>query len=331
MAKEQPLSLQRDIQRKFLWYDVELVDASATIFSGVLTFVALLNGAVVFRRRVGNHDPVLIMRVKHPAGGAGRHDYSYGLLLEAHGTVSDYSGWLLFYDCCGDYSGFAGSQHALAEQEIKEHLEQKTIEIQEVTITKSKLLEVMHGNLLSTTKDVMLASEQTQSKLRDTENKLGAARGLLVELLGMRHYYSAPPGAIKVEWAYERLGQEIDVLVRTKQSLIFVECKKPAITDPLQQVDKLKRKADVLLSGSEFRTEWNSTSDTHLVHAFVTWEQPSSDVLRTLSQSGVEVVVLSKAKAGIGRKTRDRLKTALDADRPGPKTRRSRFLGAISL
>ena len=169
MAKEQPLSLQRDIQRKFLWYDVELVDASATIFSGVLTFVSLLNGAVVFRRRVGNHDPVLIMRVKHPAGGAGRHDYSYGLLLEAHGTVSDYSGWLLFYDCCGDYSGFAGSQHALAEQEIKEHLEQKTIEIQEVTITKSKLLEVMHGNLLSTTKDVMLASEQTQSKLRDTE------------------------------------------------------------------------------------------------------------------------------------------------------------------
>ena len=127
------------------------------------------------------------------------------------------------------------------------------------------------------------------------------------------------------------LGQEIDVLVRTKQSLIFVECKKPAITDPLQQVDKLKRKADVLLSGSEFRTEWNSTSDTHLVHAFVTWEQPSSDVLRTLSQSGVEVVVLSKAKAGIGRKTRDRLKTALDADRPCPKTRRSRFLGAISL
>ncbi|MGB6873001.1 MAG: hypothetical protein WBE46_02470 [Dehalococcoidia bacterium] len=332
-AKEQPLSPQKELERKFFWYDIELVDASSTIFNGVLTFISLLSGTVVLRQRVGNSDPLLVMRIKHPAGGADRHDYSYGILLETHGSfgISDYSGWLLFYDCCGDYSGFAGSQYAMAEQEIQEHLNQKVIEIHEVTIPKDNLLNLMRGKLLSTTKDVMIAAEQTRSDLRLAENKLGAARGLLLELLGMRHYYAASNGTVRIEWAYERLGQEIDLLIGTGTSLIFVECKKPEIDNPVEQVDKLKKKAATLLSSTEFNTEWRVTSKIQRRYAFATWGRPQPAVLKKLCESGVAILVLSLEKAGIGRTARDRLKTALDAEKSKPRPTRDEFFGEVSL
>lgn len=332
-AKEQPLSPQKELQRKFLWYDIELVDASSTIFNGVLTFISLLNGAVVFRQRVRNSDPVLVMRVKHPAGGPDRHDYSYGILLEARGSfgISDYSGWLLFYDCCGDYSGFAGSQYAMAEQEIEEHSNQKTIEVHEVTIPKDKMLNLMRGKLLSTTKDVMRAAEQTRSGLRLTENKLGAARGLLLELLGMRHYYATSNSTVRIEWAYERLRQEIDLLVGTNDSLIFVECKKSEIDNPVEQVEKLKKKAATLLSSAEFSTEWKITSKTQTRYAFATWERPQPAVFKKLNASGVKIIVLSLENAGIGRTARDRLKIALGAEKSNPKPKRDEFFGEVPL
>jgi hypothetical protein len=331
-AKEQPLSPQKELERKFLWYDVELVDASSTIFSGVLTFISLLSGTVLLRQRVGNSDPLLVMRVKHPVDGTGAYDYSYGILLETHGSFgSDYSGWLLFYDCCGDYSGFAGSQHAMAEQEIQEHLSHKAIEIHEVTIPKDKLLNLMRGKLLSTTKDVMLAAEQTRSDLRLAEDKLGAARGLLLELLGMRHYYAASRGNIRIEWAYERLGQEIDLLVGTGTSLIFVECKKPEVDNPVEQVDKLKKKAATLLSSTEFNTEWGVTSRTQMRYAFATWGRPQPAVLKKLGESGVAILVLSLEKAGIGRTARDRLETVLDAEKSNPRPTRDEFFRGVSL
>ena len=326
-AKEQPLSPQKELQRKFFWYDIELVDASSTIFSGVLTFISLLNGTVVLRQRVGNSDPLLVMRVKHPVGGAESHDYSYGILLEARSSfgISDYSGWLLFYDCCGDYSGFAGSQYAMAEQEVQEHLNQKVIEVHEVTIPKDSLLNLMRS------KDVMLAAEQTRSELSSAKNKLGAARGLLLELLGMRHYYAASNGTVRIEWAYERLGQEIDLLIGTGPSLIFVECKKPEIDNPVEQVDKLKKKAAILLSSTEFNTEWKVTYKTRIRYAFATWERPQPAVFKKLRENGVEILVLSSEKAGTGRTARDRLKTALDAEKSKPKQTRDEFFGEAPL
>jgi hypothetical protein len=148
-----------------------------------------MTGAVELRRHLGNQEPLLVMRVKHPAGGPDRHDYSYGVLLEVSGSVfSDYSGWLLFYDCCGDYSGFAGSQFAFAEQEIARQLAAKTIEVHEEVLDKNKFLALMKDRLLSTTKDVMHGAQETRTKLRDIENRHGAATGIILELLAYKMF-----------------------------------------------------------------------------------------------------------------------------------------------
>lgn len=316
-TKDYPLSPRKELQRKFLWYDIELIDASSVIFNGVLAFVSLLNGAVEFRQRSENTDPLLVMRVKHPVSDPDKHDYSYGILLEAQGGfgISDYSGWLLFYDCCGDYSGFAGSQYAMAEREIKRHYERKTIEVHDLTITKGKLLSLMRDKLLSTTKNVMNAAEKTRSELRLAENKLGAAKGLLLELLGIHHYYYGDSdGTVRVEWSYERLKQEIDLLAKTGDSLIFVECKKPEIDDPVKQVDRLKGKAKILLNSAEFNTEWGITPKMKRRYVFATWERPRPAVLKKLDTIGAQIIVLSLENAGIGRKARDRLKFVLNTE-----------------
>lgn len=328
-AKEQPLSLEKELQRRFLWYDIELVDASSTIFNGVISFISVLNGAVVFRQRIGNSDSVLVMRAKHPAGGPNRFDYSYGILMEGRGSfgISDYSGWLLFYDCCGDYSGFAGSQYAMAEQEIQLHLKQKTIELHEVTIEKDMFLKLMQGKLLSTTKNIMHEAVQTRSELRSVENRLGAACGLLLELLGLRHYYRTSSGAARIEWSYERLGQEVDLIVGTDDLITFVECKKPGISDSVEQVKKLKEKVEALVGSEEFKKEWRITSQTKKVFVFATWERPRPDVFRKLKRNGVDVIILSSEseKAGIGQIARDHLKLALDKEKSKPKLTRDKF------
>jgi hypothetical protein len=337
-VKDQPLSMEKEIQRRFLWYDVELVDASSTIFNGVLTFISLLNGAVVFRQRANNPDAVLVMRVKHPEGGGpNRFDFSYGLLIEGRGSfgITDYSGWLLFYDCCGNYSGFAGSQHAIAEKEIQEHLKQKAIELHEATIDKRELLKLMQSKLLSTTKDVMREAVQTKSNLRTAESKLGAARGLLLELLGMRHYYRTPSTPVQIEWAYERLGQgDIDLVVRASNLITFVECKKPEINDPVEQVNKLKKKVDALFGSEAFKKEWRVTPHTRTEFVFAIWERPTPDVFRKLRRTGADVIILSSEaeKAGIGQKAREHLKIALhlDVEKSKPKLTRDKFLGPFS-
>ncbi|MFC2044670.1 hypothetical protein ACFLT8_05730 [Chloroflexota bacterium] len=339
MAKEQPLSLEKELQRKFLWYDIELVDASSAIFNGVIAFISVLNGAVVFRQRIGNSDRVLVMRVKHPAGGTIRgrpkFDYSYGVLMEGHGSfgISDYSGWLLFYDCCGDYSGFAGSQYAMAEQEIQQHLKQKTIEVHETTIEKDTFLKLMKAKLLSTTKDVMHEAIQTRSNLRSVENRLGAACGLLLELLGMRHYYRTSSEPARIEWSYERLGQEIDLIVGTDDSITFVECKKPGISDPVEQVKILREKVKALLGSEDFKKEWRISSQTKKAFVFATWERPLPDVFAKQKRLGVDVIILSSEseKAGIGQKARDHLKLALDIEKSKPKLTRDKFFGPLSI
>jgi len=338
-VKEQPLSLEKELQRKFLWYNVELVDASSAIFNGVIAFISVLNGAVVFRQRIGNSDRVLVMRVKHPARGTIRgrlkFDYSYGILMEGHGSfgISDYSGWLLFFDCCGDYSGFAGSQYAMAEKEIVQHRNQKTIEVHEITVVKDKFLKLMQTKLLSTTKDVMQEAIQTRSDLRSVENRLGAACGILLELLGMRHYYRTSLEPERIEWSYERLDQEIDLIAGNDDSVTFVECKKPGISDPIEQVKKLKDKVSVLWGSEEFEKEWRITSKTKKVFVFATWERPQPDVFTKLQSQGVDVIILSSEseKAGIGQKARDHLKLALDIVKSKPKPTRDESFGPLSI
>jgi hypothetical protein len=148
-SPEKQLSAKEGLERNFYWYEIEMVDSSS-VFNGVLSFVSLLAGTIELKKRFGSTEKTLVVRVKHPRARGTGNDYSYGLLLEAFSNtgLSDYSGWLLFYDCCGDYSGFSGSEHSRAEQFIDESRKDGSVELAEINIEKKRFLELMEESLL---------------------------------------------------------------------------------------------------------------------------------------------------------------------------------------
>lgn len=311
---------ERDqVERKFLWYPIELMDASQTTFNGVFPFVTTLTGTVEMRKKVKNTDEVRVIRLKHPVDKEGNeNDYSYALLVEVYGSLglSDASGWLLFFDCCGDYSGTAGAQHEFAERAIQSYQRRNRIDLEEVVVKKKKFLKLMEGRAVLTGQQYKAHEELKKAGM--IGDKFGASKGLLMELLA---YYLFSQGILeedkqRIEWSLNRFGEEIDVIVRESDILTFIECKKPEIENPVKQGRDFVNKTKRLLNRGEFKQEWSVSPRTNVRRLFVTWEQSSDNVHEGLMKEGIdEVIVLSdesNRSPWLSRRKLDRLKIALD-------------------
>ena len=315
-AQEPKLNKKQELQRKFLWYDIELVDASSTIFNGVLTFISLLVGAVEMRRNLSNPDKLSVVRLIHPAGGPDRRDYSYGILLEEYGSMglTDYSGWLLFYDCCGDYSGFAGSEHARAEFYIQRYEKLGKIVVIEHTIDKKMFIQLMKQNLLSATKDVIFRSVQTGDRLAEAYSSLGPARGLLLEAVS---YYifgrSLNAESRRTEWAWEVGGREIDVVIQHGDDLTIIECEKPSLQSENASaiVQELRHKASLFSKDKNSMNQWKLTKHTKIKLVYAPWNRPSREAIEYLLRNGVEIEILSEATQKLPHSIRHRLLAAM--------------------
>lgn len=315
-VQEPKLNKKQELQRKFLWYEVELVDASATIFNGVLTFISLLVGAVEMRRNLSNPEKVSVIRLIHPAGGPERHDYSYGILLEAYGSmgITDYSGWLLFYDCCGDYSGFAGSEHARAESFIQRYEDAGKIVVIEQTIDKKAFLRLMKDSLLSATKDVIFRSIEARDLLTKANSSLGPARGLLLEAIC--HYIfgrTLSAENTRTEWAWEVGGREIDIVIQDGNDVTIVECEKPSLRsdDASAVVQELRHKASLFTKNANSVEQWKLTKDTKMKLVYAPWKRPSKDAIQYLLQKNVKIEILSEAIDKLPHSVRHRLLAAM--------------------
>lgn len=319
---EPKLSEKEQLEQAFLWYEIELIDASeSTVFNGVATFVSLLTGTVEMKRRIGAREKVHVIRLVHPTDEPNRRDFSYAILEEIFGSfgISDYSGWLLFYDCCYD-SGSGVQELRFAEQCISDYLRDGLIELMERTVDKGEFLKLMGKSLLSTTKQAIFGVEQTRNALRVATDKLGTSSGLLLEFLG---YYAFSPsssdGDVKrIDWNYNRLDQQIDILVRDRTSLTFIECRKPSIDDPLEQGKKLRKKARILLGDAEFKREWEIDERTQIRYMLLTWDRPQQMTIESLNRQGIEIVILSEEVRRHPKflgKSKDKLRKVFDRER----------------
>ena len=109
--KESRLTEKEKLDYKLLWYQIEFLDSQSGIFNGVPAFISLLAGVAELKSSFVGGEKAHIAKFIHPVTKDGKkNDYSYGVLIEAFGStgLSDFSGWVIFFDCCGDYSGFAG-------------------------------------------------------------------------------------------------------------------------------------------------------------------------------------------------------------------------------
>ena len=149
---EPRLSPLEEVDRLFLWYDVELIDASDYMFRGAPSLVPMLVGLVQSKQSPPQPEKAHVIRITHP-NSTNRREFSYAILIEVYGLwgLSDYSGWLLFYDCCSD-RGSGASSHKLIEEQIQRYLDADAIELKERTLGKEEFLRTIAHRLTKTSR-----------------------------------------------------------------------------------------------------------------------------------------------------------------------------------
>ena len=247
------LNEKEKIDELFLWYNCELTDSSKSyVFNGAMSFIILLEGSVSWGKRVGKKSPVRVLKIPHKNEHG--YDYSYGILIESGGSFgSDFSGWMVFYDVCTDYSGFGGQQHAYIEGMIKLHLRNKSITIRE----KEMSLEYLEKYLSEKSTDRRIG--QVKKEYEKKNEILNEARGILLELIV--YYLQTQIKDNNVRWGIELENGEIDILVETIDSIKFIECKIDAKSLNLdKEIKKIKEKKETYESIKQKSAEfwfWN--------------------------------------------------------------------------
>jgi len=232
-AREMTINLSQEekIETQLYWFPVEIIDSRRTpMFNAVSAFITLLAGSVALRGSEDYFERIKVCRIVTSVG-RNKNDYSYGLLLDTKASAGHYDiGWLLYYDCCGDYSGFSGSQYRRIEKAIGMYLKQGAIELRELKIRKSDLEKYVqertdrnYGSINS--HNIELEHIVTQ-KQKVTIGKYAELKGLVFELLCyyFAHSYYEKNKTCQVEWGGLKDGS-VDLSLHTESKVMIVECK----------------------------------------------------------------------------------------------------------
>lgn len=269
------------LEYNLLWYNLELLDASS-IFNGVPAFIALLAGTAELKHRFSKgEDKAYVCKFTHPDKSVNGNDFSYGVLIEAFGSagISDYSGWILFFDCCGDHSGFTGSEHAMAEAIIDEYKKRKQIELREMIIEKNKFKKYIAPKIVSRNQEDIYRPLERESRERLKTNIIAESRGLITELLA--YYTLTKSGQGIVNWNIVQNKDQYDLILETVDQTILVECVyNPSNMNADDEVKKIKEK----LVGLKTRKTKNCV--------FWFWLRPQQKTIDRLHRNGINFEVI---------------------------------------
>jgi len=297
LTRKDKESVKKRLDYFLFWYpDIEILGTSKSlVFNGVPAFISAFIGLVEIKRRFGIDEKVYVIRFKHPSLHAKGNDYSYGVLVEAAGSsgISDYSGWLIFYNCCTDYSGFGGSEHAFAEEFIERYEKDGLIEVREFKVDAKQFDDFLADK--ASNKELEFIKERELETLeKDKRDRLAEARGILLELL--LFYGLSKDKASKIEWGYKRDGVEIDIITKKEDEIRFIECKNPIEIEK----DNLKKKVDSLLKNSEFKKDWKVLENTRVRLIYCFWKEPSYGTKKLLDNLEIESWILENKLQEIG-------------------------------
>jgi len=234
---EPKLSPEEKFEHLVFWYRTEVLNSRSAIFNGVATFMPLLIGIVERKQIYGIEEKSYVARFKHPDKFVNGNDFSYGLLIQSYGTfLSDFSGWIIFDDCCGDYSNFSGTEYAYAERIIKKYEELGLIEVRELEISRKDFKKYLSERV--TKRNIT----QDTKRLKELQDLLGDAKGVLFELFS--HYYTSKHLEFtELDWKIGGPNGDIDLEIINNKEKIFVECKlDPATVNIENEIKKLKKK-----------------------------------------------------------------------------------------
>ena len=212
------------LKSTLLWYDIELLETSTNaIFNGIPAFLTLLAGVVESKSILANGDQAIVCKFVHPLS-SDENDYSYGVLIETGSPIADYSGWLLCYDCCGDYPNFTDVSQAMAEMLIERYLKGNKILLREMTIEKNLFKKgILEYVTTQDKKQKLSLGMQLTEQSKESEIKINEARGLVLEFLA--YYTQIKKGESKIDWNVTVSKKQMDVICESDDTYHLIECK----------------------------------------------------------------------------------------------------------
>lgn len=258
LKKNDKESLNKQLDYHFLWYEVSTLNiiGENAVYNGAPAFEAALVGMVNINRYFKIEDKVLVRVFKHPVHGENGFDYSFAILIRAFGTISDYSGWLVFFDCATDYSGLGGSLYESIKIFIEIFEKKKLIDVKTITIDKDVLKEYLL-NKARISKNFPLRYPiidsssiilDVQKVRKEFEDYIGYLKGKFFEYVvykwinegGFNNYMSC-----KCDFILD--GEEIDCLGEADTHIDLFECKINLHSDSINDIiSQIEKKAHIL-------------------------------------------------------------------------------------
>lgn len=271
----------------FLWHEVEYIDNhNSTIYLGIPTFITLLAGAVELKRYKKLKEKIKVIRFVHTNDFITKNnkkdanDYSYALMINSFwGRSQREEGWLVFFNSCGDYSGYSGGEYRKTEELIEEYHKNGKIEIQSVNSSLKDLEKYL--NKYSTIYSDKIDSSIKKNK---TKGENGEMKGFLFELFYCYYASKMFPNAI-IEWSNgNNMDDEIDVSISQGDILYAVECKvNPNRINVFDENTKLTNKISKL-----------SPVHKEVKKIFIFWHEPDADIRKALYDLKIDYCAISK-------------------------------------
>lgn len=250
-------SRKKQLSLAMLWYDVNVLDTqSLLVFNGVPAFASTLLGSVELAKAFRHKEPVNAIIFKHPAGMENQFDYSFGVMVQAYGSmgISDYSGWLIFYDCATDHSGFGGSLLSFANAVIEVAQKRSPISLNTITVEKELFKEYLREHSVSSVFDTLIKETPAGTKevgsltavQTQMEDFLAHAKGKLFEHV-VHKWIRESQGVDRTTCDTWVNGEQIDCTNEIGNSLSFFECKLNVHQDTIDDtIDQINRKSIAL-------------------------------------------------------------------------------------
>jgi hypothetical protein len=155
-----------------MWYDVSMLDVG----NNLLGFSTILKGYSSFKPQ-----NIEVIKIAHPQEGGIGNNYSFAILLESFGFISDSCYWLLFYDFATDYSGTGGAYYDEVLKQLK-HLRSR-VHVTEASVDTDNLLAYLESYR------VKKLTTRGQELLKLSENLKGGLFELLIShILSRMHF-----------------------------------------------------------------------------------------------------------------------------------------------
>ena len=304
-------SVFKKLDLKFLFYEIQTLDTKRQlVFNGVPAFIYASKGFAISKEEEDVDEPVKIIRFVHPEKGVNGNNYSYAVLIESYGSIADHSGWLVFYDCCGDYSGFSGSQHAHAESFIKSYLKKGLIEVQEFKVDLNYFKEYLakkdvirsfdeeissleeaskRREELSEAVKKEISSLEEASKRRRLNSEMDICKGLLMELFVYYLHSKKESLPEKIDWNVRYDPDiEFDVVFKGGNKITFCECKWSK-----DNKNNLGEKVLKILKNSKFREDWGEFKEKNVEKIYFSFKENENE-RRFKEKKGYKVLSVEK-------------------------------------